>query len=145
MQSPISENKMYSFCVEDQKGFAYHLEGLRVPLVVRVPQFGNHWLMLMQWSTAILIKYSCWGYKSVVIGNVHSYTFLSSCSYRLQYLRVSVTYCYSSLRNWANHDRYTCDAALPRNCVDHPADCNLFKTITLLNSQYFGHQLYTTI
>jgi len=21
----------------------YHLEGLRVPLVVRVPQFGNHW------------------------------------------------------------------------------------------------------
>ena len=28
-----------------------------------------------------------------------------------------------------------CDPALPRNCVDHPADCNLFKTITLLNSQ----------
>jgi len=27
-----------------------------------------------------------------------------------------------------------CDPALPRNCVDHPADCNLFKTITLLNS-----------
>ena len=22
---------------------AYHLEGLRVPLVVRVPQVGNHW------------------------------------------------------------------------------------------------------
>ena len=21
----------------------YHLEGLRVPLLVRVPQFGNHW------------------------------------------------------------------------------------------------------
>ena len=40
----------------------------------------------------------------------------------------------SSLRNWANHDRYGCDPALPRNCVDHPADCNLFKTITLLNS-----------
>jgi len=28
-----------------------------------------------------------------------------------------------------------CDPAFPRNCVDHPADCNLFKTITLLNSQ----------
>ena len=28
-----------------------------------------------------------------------------------------------------------CDPALPRNCVDHPADCNLFKTITLLSSQ----------
>ena len=28
-----------------------------------------------------------------------------------------------------------CDPALPRNCVDHPADCNLFKTITLPNSQ----------
>jgi len=27
-----------------------------------------------------------------------------------------------------------CDPALPRNCVDHPADCNIFKTITLLNS-----------
>ena len=27
-----------------------------------------------------------------------------------------------------------CDPALPRNCVDHPADCNLFKTVTLLNS-----------
>ena len=26
-----------------------------------------------------------------------------------------------------------CDTALPRNCVDHPADCNLFKTTTLLN------------
>jgi len=23
-----------------------------------------------------------------------------------------------------------CDPALPRNCVDHPADCNLFKTTT---------------
>jgi len=33
---------MYSFCVEEQKGLAYHLEGLRVPLVIRVPQFGNH-------------------------------------------------------------------------------------------------------
>jgi len=29
---------MYSFCVEEQKGLAYHLEGLRVP------QLGNHWL-----------------------------------------------------------------------------------------------------
>ena len=28
-----------------------------------------------------------------------------------------------------------CDPALPRNCVEHLADCNLFKTITLLNSQ----------
>jgi len=28
-----------------------------------------------------------------------------------------------------------CDPALPRNCDDHPADCNLFKTTTLLNSQ----------
>jgi len=27
-----------------------------------------------------------------------------------------------------------CDPALPRNCIDHPADCNLFKTTTLLNS-----------
>jgi len=34
---------MYAFCLEEQKGLAYHLEGLRVPLVVRVPQFGNHW------------------------------------------------------------------------------------------------------
>jgi len=33
---------MFSFCVEEQKGLAYHLEGLRVPLVVCVPQFGNH-------------------------------------------------------------------------------------------------------
>jgi len=33
---------MFSFCVEEQKGLAYHLEGLRVPLVVHVPQFGNH-------------------------------------------------------------------------------------------------------
>jgi len=31
-------------CVEEQKGLGYHLEGLRVrvPLVVRVPQFENH-------------------------------------------------------------------------------------------------------
>jgi len=38
---------MFSFCVEEQKGLAYHLEGLRVPLVV--PQFGNHcsnWMLL---------------------------------------------------------------------------------------------------
>ena len=28
-----------------------------------------------------------------------------------------------------------CDLALPHNCADHPADCNLFKTISLLNSQ----------
>ena len=41
-QNSISENKMYSFCVEEQKGLTYHLEGVRVPLVVRVPQFGNY-------------------------------------------------------------------------------------------------------
>ena len=29
----------------------------------------------------------------------------------------------------------SCSPALLCNCVDHPADCNLFKTITLLNSQ----------
>jgi len=28
-----------------------------------------------------------------------------------------------------------CDPALPRNCVDHPADYNLFKTITSTNLQ----------
>jgi len=28
-----------------------------------------------------------------------------------------------------------CDPALPRNCVDHPADCNLFENMKLLNSQ----------
>jgi len=34
-----------SFCAEKQKVglFVYHLEGLRVPLLVRAPQFGNHW------------------------------------------------------------------------------------------------------
>ena len=37
---------MYSFCVEEQKGLAYHLEGLRVTLVVRLPQLGNHWVTL---------------------------------------------------------------------------------------------------
>jgi len=35
---------MYSFCLEEQKGLAYHFEGLRVPLMVRVPQFENHCL-----------------------------------------------------------------------------------------------------
>jgi len=32
------------FCEEKQKVglFVYHLEGLRAPLLVRVPQFGNH-------------------------------------------------------------------------------------------------------
>jgi len=47
LQNPINKNKMFSFCVEEQKGLAYHLEGLRVPLVV--PQFGNHcsnWMLL---------------------------------------------------------------------------------------------------
>jgi len=33
---------MYSFCVEEQMALAYHLEGFRAPLVVRVPQVGNH-------------------------------------------------------------------------------------------------------
>jgi len=33
---------LFFFCVEEQKGLVYHLEGLRVPLAVRVPQFGNH-------------------------------------------------------------------------------------------------------
>jgi len=33
---------MYSFCVEEQKDLAYHFKGLRVPLVVRVPQLGKH-------------------------------------------------------------------------------------------------------
>jgi len=32
-QNSISENKLYSFCLEEQKGLAYHLECLRVPLV----------------------------------------------------------------------------------------------------------------
>ena len=34
------------FCLEKQKVglFVYHLESLRVPLVVLAPQFGNHWL-----------------------------------------------------------------------------------------------------
>jgi len=35
----------------------------------------------------------------------------------------------SSLRNWANHDRYRLQPSILRNCVDHRADCNLFKTI----------------
>ena len=53
-------------------------------------------LMLMQCSAVKhchFIKCFCWGYKSFVMGNVHLYTVLSSWSYRLQYLRVSVTYC----------------------------------------------------
>jgi len=35
-----------AFCEEKQKVslLVYHLEGLRVPLLVRVPQFANHWL-----------------------------------------------------------------------------------------------------
>jgi len=31
-----------SLCVEEQKELAYHVESLHIPLVVRVPQFGNH-------------------------------------------------------------------------------------------------------
>jgi len=30
------------FCVEEKKGLAYHLECLRVPLMVRVSQFEKH-------------------------------------------------------------------------------------------------------
>jgi len=37
---------MFSFRVEEEKGLTYHLEGLRVPLKVRVPQFWNHWSTL---------------------------------------------------------------------------------------------------
>jgi len=36
--------------------------------------------------------------------------------------------------SWLGNSVTLCDPALPRNCVDHPADCNLFKTTTLLNS-----------
>jgi len=41
-QIPISKNEMYSFGAEEQKGLAYHLTILRVPLLARVPQVGNH-------------------------------------------------------------------------------------------------------
>jgi len=47
---------MYSFCVE-QKGLAYHLEGLRVPLAVRVPHFGNHWTRGSCDSTNVIRPY----------------------------------------------------------------------------------------
>jgi len=39
----LSRLKILSTTKKQKVGlFAYHLEGLRVPLVVRVPQFGNH-------------------------------------------------------------------------------------------------------
>jgi len=41
----------------------------------------------------------------------------------------------SSLQNWANHDRYRLRHSTPAQLCYHPADCNFFKTITLLNSQ----------
>jgi len=41
-RAPSVKTKCIFFCVEDQKDLAYHLEGLRVPVVVCVPQFGNH-------------------------------------------------------------------------------------------------------
>jgi len=41
----------------------------------------------------------------------------------------------SSLRTEQTTIDTGCNTALPRNCVDHPADSNLFKAITLLNSQ----------
>ena len=31
-----------------------------------------------------------------------------------------------------------CDPALPRNCVDHPADCNLFKSATSAGSRKYS-------
>jgi len=45
------------FCEEKQKVglFVYHLEGLRVPLVVRVPQFENHWINRL----AMIQMYGC--------------------------------------------------------------------------------------
>jgi len=46
-QNPTGKNYSceYIFCEEKQKAglYVYYLESLRVPLVVRVPQFGNHW------------------------------------------------------------------------------------------------------
>ena len=46
-QNPTGNNYSceYIFCEEKQKVdlFMYHLEGLRVPLLVRVQQVGNHW------------------------------------------------------------------------------------------------------
>jgi len=45
-ENPISKSYGYEciFCEEKQNLglFTYHLEGLRVPLVVHVPQFRNH-------------------------------------------------------------------------------------------------------
>jgi len=56
--NPVSKNYNceYIFCEEKQNvGLcAYHLENLRVPLVVRV-QFGNHWPWLI-FITFPLIK-----------------------------------------------------------------------------------------
>jgi len=54
--------RLYVFCVEKQKVdlLAYHLEGLRVPVVIRVLQFGNHWYnecisgLLCQWFSVCL-------------------------------------------------------------------------------------------
>jgi len=49
-QNPTSKNFSceYIFCEGKQKAglFVYHLEGLRAPLVVHVPQFENHWSRL---------------------------------------------------------------------------------------------------
>ena len=40
----------------------------------------------------------------------------------------------SSLRNWANHDRYPLrDPAFLRNCVNHQADCNHFQNDNHIN------------
>jgi len=38
------EKQSVFFLCRRREGLAYHLEGLRVPLVVRVPRFGNHCL-----------------------------------------------------------------------------------------------------
>ena len=46
LQNPINKNYSceYNFCLEKVGLFVHHVESLHVglPLVVRVPQFGNH-------------------------------------------------------------------------------------------------------
>ena len=65
---------MQFFCEEKQKVslLVYHLEGLRVPLAVRVPQFGNHFSrgkeITKQWyyyeAMALLVLFDKrWGKK----------------------------------------------------------------------------------
>jgi len=59
---------MYSFCVEEQKGLMYHLEGLRVPLVVRVPQFGSDWIK--RWQIRHILLYNGTNDWNVIEQNV---------------------------------------------------------------------------